>query len=165
MRITASEEMERQRLLKQRHNLFRDIGGVDFVYRVLHCTRGTTTHSHQLCKSLSAFEFQVRGCPTSLSLNLSLLQPLLKAAQDRRRCTDMRCPVRHQKLTNYVDSETILASRARTAVSTARSSNYLKQHTLSSVSAVLGPTTVLRQRPFSFVKELNNAFTNNAYAN
>ena len=61
MRITASEEMERQRLLKQRHNLFRDIGGVDFVYRVLHCTRGTTTHSHQLCKSLSAFEFQVRG--------------------------------------------------------------------------------------------------------
>lgn len=145
-RIAASEEMERQRLLKQRYNLFRDIGGVDFVYRVLHCTRGTTTHTHQLCKSLSAYEFQ--------------------AAQDiRRRCTDMRCPVRHRELTNYVQSETALVSRARTAMTTARSSAYLKQQSLSSVSAVLGPTTVLRQRPFSFVKELNNAFSNNAYAN
>ena len=54
-KIAASEEMERQRLLKQRHNLFRDIGGVDFVYRVLHCTRGTTSHTHQLCKSGFAF--------------------------------------------------------------------------------------------------------------
>jgi len=143
LRIAPSEEMERQRLLKQRHNLFRDIGGVDFVYRVLHCTRGTTTHTHQLCKSLSTYEFQ--------------------AAQDiRRRCTDMRCPVRHRELTNYVQSETALVSRARTAMTTARSQAY--KQSLSSVSAVLGPTTVLRQRPFSFVKELNNAFSN-AYAN
>ena len=58
-------------------------------------------------KSLSAYEFQ--------------------AAQDiRRRCTDMRCPVRHRELTNYVQSETALVSRARTAMTTARSSAYLK---------------------------------------
>ena len=167
LRIAPSEEMERQRLLKQRHNLFRDIGGVEFVYRVLHCTRGTTTHTHQLCKSLSAYEFQA-------------------AQVIRRRCTDMRCPVRHRELTNYVQSETALVSRARTAMTTARSQErglsklgtssfgrHIRQspcqkasykQSLSSVSAVLGPTTVLRQRPFSFVKELNNAFSN-SYAN
>ena len=38
----------------------------------------------------------------------------------------------------------------------AKSNPDSKQQSLSSVSAVLGPTTVLRQRPFSFVKELNN---------
>ena len=24
---------------------FRDLGGIDFVYRILHCTRGTTQHT------------------------------------------------------------------------------------------------------------------------
>ena len=69
----------------------------------------------------------------------------------------MRCPVRHRELTNYVHSETAVMSRARTALTTAK--GHLRQEPLSSMSAVLGPTTVLRQKPFSFVKELNNALT------
>jgi tubulin polyglutamylase TTLL6/13 len=149
-RIMASEEMERQRLMKQRHNLFRDLGGIDFVYRILHCTRGTTQHT-------KPFESGDKQTASLATLGFNMYNGC-------RQCTDMRCPFkngthRESLRSRHGEDHFNGLSRSISAHNGSRVNGQDRPYRLSQGGPppMLGPTTVLRQRPFCFMKDLSNA--------
>lgn len=145
--ISLSDEKERQRLMKQRHIIFRDIGGIDFVYRVFHCTRGTTQHT-------KLFENGDKPSNTLCVQSFDRAEPL-------RKCTDLRCPYRSHDFRGRDfrhDFRGRSAHEERATPSSGKSIFYgfgRDRQNSGGPPPGLGPTTVLSQKTFSFMSELS----------
>lgn len=141
--INLAEEKERQRLMKLRHIQFRDLGGIDFVYRVFHCTRGTTQHT-------KLFETGEKPLYTISSQGVGINSEASRQAA--RQCTDLRCPYRNNDFRGRSSQE------ERVKLTSGRSLFYgLGRHRADSgPPPTLGPATVLRQKPFSFMSEFSS---------
>jgi len=139
--INIAEEKERQRLMKLRHIQFRDIGGIDFVYRVFHCTRGTTQHT-------KLFDSSEKPLYT-ISSHTFGGEATRQAA---RQCTDLRCPYRNNDFRGRSSHE------ERVKLTSGRSLFYGlgRDRSNSGPPPTLGPATVLRQKPFSFMSEFSS---------
>ena len=100
-------------------------------FRVFHCTRGTTEQS-------KLFETGEK--------------PLYTISSYERECTDLRCPYRNN------DHRGRSSQEERVKLTSGRSLLYgLGRHRADSgPPPALGPATVLRQKPFSFMSEFNS---------
>ena len=111
-------------------------------FRVFHCTRGTTQHTKLFEPENPLYTISSQG----VGINSEA------SRQTARQCTDLRCPYRNNDYRGRSSQE------ERVKLTSGRSLFYgLGRHRADSgPPPALGPSTVLRQKPFSFMSEFSS---------